>query len=206
MQTHTNTHTHRYIYIHTLVRPLSWPVAQTEALKHSLLKISLPLTMSKNCSRIQTTPLGRPLPLPPLLPLGSWVKCKCEFCPGIKINMRIKLKTSEKCSLRPKWPKRRRDKVEERERAECAALRRRNPNVLFIKSWQPCPATPALSLSLCGFSPTSIQLNLALRKSEKKSKKKQMQKKILIKILNCLQKFAQRCESSCKKRGRHGAG
>lgn len=42
-----------------------------------------------------------------------------------------------------------------------------------------------------------MQLNLALRMSEKKEK-------ILIKILNCLQKFAQRCESSAQRKSGHG--
>lgn len=60
------------------------------------------------------------------------------------------------------------------------------PQCVIYKEATPCACTRSLPVSL---SHLSMQLNLALRMSEKKEK-------ILIKILNCLQKFAQRCESS----------
>lgn len=75
-QTHTHTHTHtqRDMHTHTLVRPLSWPAAQTEALKHSLLKISLALSVD-DVQKLQphTNDAIRQLPPLPFLlfPLGS---------------------------------------------------------------------------------------------------------------------------------------
>lgn len=87
MQTHTpkNTHTH------TCTPPSVGRQHRREALNIHYLKFRwrCPLTMSKNCSRIQTTPLDRPhyprlLPPPSPLPLPPLYPCSPRALPSLR--------------------------------------------------------------------------------------------------------------------------